>query len=279
MPRIIIDPGHGGNDVGDIYGNRLEKDDNLKLALAIGEILQNKYGYEVVFTRLIDTYLSQFDRVNAVNNMDGDLLLSVHRIIGELPANRRGGLGFYINEYGGFDEFVANNIAENLEELGFEEASITLRSILPILRDTDLPAVILGLGYLNSDYDNEFFDNNLEAIAEAIADGIHESFQSREESQAESVGSNTMKGIDMEENKTKVRIEQNRYRIQVGLFRNYEYALGLMTRLFRSGYPGEIQRLDGLYSVFVGDFTDMDAAVELERRLRREGYNTLLITF
>ena len=34
--RIIIDPGHGGFDAGASYENRKEKDDNLRLALAVG---------------------------------------------------------------------------------------------------------------------------------------------------------------------------------------------------------------------------------------------------
>ena len=38
---IIIDPGHGGFDPGAVYENRKEKDDNLRLALAVGQELQN----------------------------------------------------------------------------------------------------------------------------------------------------------------------------------------------------------------------------------------------
>ena len=35
--KIIVDAGHGGYDGGASYNGRLEKDDTLKLALAVGE--------------------------------------------------------------------------------------------------------------------------------------------------------------------------------------------------------------------------------------------------
>ena len=46
MPTVIIDPGHGGMDPGAVYKGRQEKDDNLRLALAVGELLsQNGVVY------------------------------------------------------------------------------------------------------------------------------------------------------------------------------------------------------------------------------------------
>ena len=53
MPvSIMLDAGHGGRDPGAVYNGRQEKDDVLKLVLAIGEILQNS-GIDVEF-RWID---------------------------------------------------------------------------------------------------------------------------------------------------------------------------------------------------------------------------------
>lgn len=39
---IMLDAGHGGQDPGAVYKGRQEKNDNLKLALAVGEILKIK---------------------------------------------------------------------------------------------------------------------------------------------------------------------------------------------------------------------------------------------
>ena len=48
---IMLDAGHGGaRDPGAVYEGRQEKDDNLKLVLAIGEILSDR-GIDVEYTR------------------------------------------------------------------------------------------------------------------------------------------------------------------------------------------------------------------------------------
>ena len=37
--KIVLDAGHGGEDPGAVYKDRKEKDDNLKLTLAVGKIM------------------------------------------------------------------------------------------------------------------------------------------------------------------------------------------------------------------------------------------------
>ena len=49
--KIVIDAGHGGYDNGASFEGRNEKDDTLRLALAVGNILSQR-GYEVVYTRV-----------------------------------------------------------------------------------------------------------------------------------------------------------------------------------------------------------------------------------
>ena len=59
MPvSIMLDAGHGGRDPGAVYNGRQEKDDVLKLVLAIGEILQNS-GIDVEYTRTFMRHLSR----------------------------------------------------------------------------------------------------------------------------------------------------------------------------------------------------------------------------
>ena len=53
--KIMIDAGHGGYDNGASYEGRLEKNDNLNLALALGDELTRR-GYDVVYTRTEDVY-------------------------------------------------------------------------------------------------------------------------------------------------------------------------------------------------------------------------------
>lgn len=57
---IMLDAGHGGQDPGAVYKGRQEKNDNLKLALAVGEILKNK-GIDISYTRTGDVYQTPFE--------------------------------------------------------------------------------------------------------------------------------------------------------------------------------------------------------------------------
>ena len=55
MPTVILDAGHGGSDFGATFDERREKDDNLALTLAVGDILAEN-GVNVLFTRTTDIY-------------------------------------------------------------------------------------------------------------------------------------------------------------------------------------------------------------------------------
>ena len=50
---ICLDAGHGGSDTGAVYGTRLEKEDNLALALAVEKEIESQ-GVEVYMTRETD---------------------------------------------------------------------------------------------------------------------------------------------------------------------------------------------------------------------------------
>ena len=62
MPySIMLDAGHGGRDPGAVYKERKEKDDTLRLTLAVGEILE-AHGLDVQYTRTTDVYESPYGR-------------------------------------------------------------------------------------------------------------------------------------------------------------------------------------------------------------------------
>lgn len=269
MAKVIIDPGHGGNDAGDIYMDRLEKEDNLRLALAIGERLQNYYGIDVVFTRTSDIYLSQLERVNIANEEGGDLLVSIHRIIGEIPSEVPS-LGFYIYNEGGKAELVANNIGRELADVSFPSYSINIRTDLPIFRRVEIPGISMGVGNLSSETDNLLFDTRFDEIADAIAKGIAESLSSV---------SNSMNASELTNSNRNGNTETEEiYRVQVGAFSIYNNALNLQMQLHQMGYPAVIERRNDLYVVQIGDFINLDDAAIWENCLRLQGYNTFLIT-
>lgn len=71
--KIMLDPGHGGTDPGAVYEGRQEKDDALRLATAVGEILR-KNGYDVEFTRTSDVYDTPFEKATKANNAGAEFI-------------------------------------------------------------------------------------------------------------------------------------------------------------------------------------------------------------
>ena len=51
--KVILDAGHGGDEPGAIYNGRKEKDDTLRLTLAVGRILEEN-GVSTLYTRTTD---------------------------------------------------------------------------------------------------------------------------------------------------------------------------------------------------------------------------------
>jgi len=77
--RIVIDPGHGGPDLGTVGpGGLLEKDLVLSMARGLRKILQEKLGAEVVLTRYDDTFIPLEERTSIANQHKADLFISLH---------------------------------------------------------------------------------------------------------------------------------------------------------------------------------------------------------
>lgn len=86
---IVIDAGHGGKDPGCHWGTKLEKDLNLKVALALGEKITKAYPeVKVIYTRTDDTFIELHERGRIANRAGADLFLSIHTdAVGNNVAN------------------------------------------------------------------------------------------------------------------------------------------------------------------------------------------------
>lgn len=77
--RIVIDPGHGGNDLGTVGpGGLLEKDLVLSLGLGLKSMIEEKVGADVVLTRGDDTFVPLEERTAIANRHKADLFISIH---------------------------------------------------------------------------------------------------------------------------------------------------------------------------------------------------------
>lgn len=253
MPySIMLDAGHGGSDPGAVYQGRKEKDDTLKMTLAIGEILQNN-GVDVVYSRVTDVYLSPYQRAMLANEAKVDFFISIHR--NSFPTdNVVSGVESLVYNKTGIKYEMAEEINEQLETIGFVNLGVNARPNLVVLKRTDMPAVLVEVGFVNSNVDNALFDENFQTIAQVIAEGI----------------------LDVLEQEGDLKEEV--YSVQTGAFRNPRYAQNFLDDLISMDFPAIIEVDDGYYKVRVGRFWNLNEAIEMEQRLKRAGYPTLIVT-
>lgn len=248
---IVLDAGHGGSDPGAVYNGRQEKDDSLRLAMAVGNILQQS-GYNVVYTRTTDEYNTPFEKATIGNNNNADLFVSIHRNSGPTP-DRYSGIQTLVYDDNGIKAELARNINRNLIDLGFEDKGVVERPNLVVLKRTKMPAVLVEAGFINSSTDNEIFDRQFDEVARAIADGIMETVGEQGAATGEEY-----------------------YKVQVGAYRNKMLADDLANRLQMMGFPATVNYVNDLYKVWVGNFARLDNAVMMERMLKEAGFNTFI---
>ena len=291
--KIVLDAGHGGEDPGATQNGRQEKDDNLNLALAVGNILQNN-GIDVIYTRTTDVYQTPFQKAQIANQEDADFFISFHRNSSPM-MNQYSGVETLVYDKSGKKLEMAEEINEELEDVGFQNLGIRERPGLVVLRRTKMPALLIETGFINNETDNQLYDERLDEIAEAIAEGILDT-------------------LDIEGRVAQAPLMQQRppmppmppqpprpqqppqppmpprpprpeqsprptlYRVQVGLFRQKENAERLNYQLTQQGYPSYILYDGEFYKVQVGAFENLGNAILMEQRLRRDGYQTLITT-
>ena len=79
IKRVIIDAGHGGKDEGTRGpGGLTEKEVVLDVAKRVGDLVQERLGVDVIYTRADDTFIHLERRAEIANEQRGDLFLSIH---------------------------------------------------------------------------------------------------------------------------------------------------------------------------------------------------------
>ena len=138
--------------------------------------------------------------------------------------------------------------------MGFDNRGVIERKNLVVLRRTQMPAVLIEVGFIDNQGDNELFDQEFDAIAQGIADAI-----------LDVISDVKMPPMPL-------------YRVQVGAYRDSRNANLQLQRLLAQGFPAFVIYEDGLYKVQVGAFAQLTNAVRMEQNLRMMGYNTYITT-
>ena len=255
--KVIIDAGHGGVEPGAVYEGRKEKDDTLQLAFDLGNALERR-GVQVEYTRVNDVYDSPYEKAAIGNRSGADYFVSLHRNAMPVPGTASG-IESLVYAADGAAGLLGRNINEQLAHIGWTNLGVQERPGLVVLRQTEMPAVLVEAGFIDNEKDNMFFDENLAATADAIADGIVKTFVETERQQA---ASGEVPGF---------------YTVQTGTFRRREYAEELMREMRMRGFEAYMVVKNGLHYVRSGAFRELNNAIERERQLRQQGFETLLV--
>lgn len=119
---IVLDAGHGGFDLGATYMGRAEKDDALRLTLAVGAKLKEA-GYNIYFTRTTDVYNSPSEKAEIANQAGGNYFISFHRN-SAVEDNLYHGVQTLVYQHNETVDRLAGNINAQLEKVGFQNLGI-----------------------------------------------------------------------------------------------------------------------------------------------------------
>lgn len=173
---IIIDPGHGGRDPGAMGNGLIEKDLTMFLALRVEERL-DKYSCEAEIFQ--DPNVSALEDmqsvVNAANEKGADFFLSLH--INSVDSPEASGFESYRypnkpNDAGA-QEIIHNSVAEYLAQNDITDRGPKVANF-KVIRETNMPAVLLEGAFLSSPHDAERLKNIrfLDKLANAITWGL-----------------------------------------------------------------------------------------------------------
>ncbi len=167
---IVIDPGHGGTNMGARHNGVIEKEATMKVAVAMKEELEKYEGVVVYLTRSGDDSMELLERAEFARDVKADIILSLHFNMSELHDLH--GSEMWISSKGGLKQ-EAERFAK-IEQMLLEDYGIETRGCFTRLNDlgTDyygiiresanfqIPAVIVEHCYLDRAEEYEFYDTD-----------------------------------------------------------------------------------------------------------------------
>lgn len=167
---FMLDAGHGGSDSGAVYNGRLEKNDNLRITLAVGERLARS-GERVLYTRTDDSTVDLTYRSTMANSAGATYFVSFHR-----NSASTVGRGVEVYYYTGLSAQstaarMAAPVQDALVVCGFHNRGVK-QAKFSVLRRTSMPAILVELAFINNEAENAKFDSEFDRIADAIASAL-----------------------------------------------------------------------------------------------------------
>lgn len=169
QPLIVLDPGHGGFDPGAIGVRGLEeKRVNLEMGIQLKRILEED-GYQVLLTRVNDSFISLSERAQLANFREADLFISLHANYNY--NSRIEGTATYAHWSASEDNwalawYVQHEMIKRtaLRDNGLKAANFS------VLRKTKMPALLVETAFLSNAKEERLL--NSVAFQSKVAAGI-----------------------------------------------------------------------------------------------------------
>ncbi|GEM_PF-1735653 len=164
--KIALDPGHGGDDLGNISGEIYEKNANLKITEVLRDMLKG-IGADVILTRNDDINIPMSDRVGVINNFRPEIFISIHQNSFMFPGVN----GVEVYCYDGDNEAMklGKIILENISNIaGIKNRGVRTGDYY-ILRECKRSGILIECMYMSGDKDKlRYNEGTYLLIAEAI---------------------------------------------------------------------------------------------------------------
>lgn len=178
--KIYIDQGHNPqNPNAGAEGNGLREQDIVyKIGTELAALLRANPNFEVRLSR--PTASSQLGssnseslrlRVNDANSWGADYFISLHTNASSLPA-ASGTEAFAYSEPSAAFSLGEDILRELSRTTGLKNRGMKVRSGLYVLRKTQMPAVLVELGFITNAGDAALMNNSPELFARGIYEGI-----------------------------------------------------------------------------------------------------------
>ncbi|GAK54920.1 cell wall hydrolase/autolysin [Candidatus Vecturithrix granuli] len=205
LRTVVLDPGHGGSDLGviilpatDDTPALYEKHVTLQIAKSLKTNLTQRLGVRVILTREVDEFISAEDRATLANSNRADIFISLH----VNKSFTAGMVGFeaYVMDYGSLEQPNGSNLLSGRSQLlDFAQANYVTQSerlaqhivaayqarypgsraeveYAPLftLKGTTMPALHLEVGYGSNAQDQQNITGEVfqQSLVAAISDGI-----------------------------------------------------------------------------------------------------------
>lgn len=167
---ICIDPGHGGEDSGTVVNGYQEKNINLEMCKIIESMLIHD-NIEYITTRNHNNTVQLSERANKANSAGVDVFVSVHcNFFAASNANGSTVFHFHGSKKG---ENLAKKINNSIRHTNIE-ARGTQAANFHVLRETEMPAVLVECGFLSNEGDRRILTSHsgVYEISHRIVEGL-----------------------------------------------------------------------------------------------------------